>query len=38
MMIEDTKKDFNNTFKVLQENMLKSYKSLKKNRKTQPNW
>ena len=38
MMVEDTKKNFNSSVKVLQENMLKSYKSLKKNRKTQPNW
>ena len=38
MMVEDTKKNFNSSVKVLQENMVKSYKSLKKNRKTQPNW
>jgi hypothetical protein len=40
MMVEDIKKDFNNSLKEIQENTakeLKSYKSLKKNRKTQPN-
>jgi hypothetical protein len=37
MMVEDIKKDFNNLFKEIQENTAKEYKSLKKNRKTQPN-
>ena len=37
MMVEDIKKDFNNSLKEIQENTEKSYKSLKKNRKTQPN-
>jgi hypothetical protein len=37
MMVEDIKKDFNNSFKEIQRTLLKSYKSLKKNRKTQPN-
>jgi hypothetical protein len=49
MMVEDIKKDFNNSLKEIQENtlithlkkyrriLLKSYRSLKKNRKTQPN-
>ena len=36
MMIEDIKKDFNNS-KKYRRTLLKSYKSLKKNRKTQPN-
>ena len=37
MMVEDNKKDFNNSLKEIQENSAKDYKSLKKNRKTQPN-
>ena len=37
MMVEDIKKDFNNSLKEIQENTVKSYKSLKKNMKTQPN-
>ena len=38
MMVEDIKKNFNNSLKEIQENTAKeSYKSLKKNRKTQPN-
>ena len=36
MMVEDIKKDFNNSLKEIQ-NTAKSYKSLKKNTKTQPN-
>ena len=36
MMVEDIKKDFNNSFKKYR-TLLKRYKSLKKNRKTQPN-
>ena len=36
MMVEDIKKDFNNS-KKYRRTLLKSYKSLKKNRKTQPN-
>jgi hypothetical protein len=36
MMVEDIKKDFNNSFKKYRRTLLKSYKSLKKNRKTQP--
>jgi hypothetical protein len=36
MMIEDIKKDFNNS-KKYRRTLLKSCKSLKKNRKTQPN-
>jgi hypothetical protein len=35
MMVEDIKKNFNNSLKEIQENTVKSYKSLKKNRKTQ---
>ena len=34
MMVEDIKKDLNNSLKEIQENTEKSYKSLKKNRKT----
>jgi hypothetical protein len=34
MMVKDIKKNFNNSQKEIQ---LKRYKSLKKNRKTQPN-
>jgi hypothetical protein len=37
MMVEDIKKDFNNSFKEIPEKLLKSYKSLKKNMKTHPN-
>jgi hypothetical protein len=36
IMVEDIKKDFNNS-KKYRRTLLKSYKSLKKNRKTQPN-
>ena len=35
MMVEDIKKDFNNHLKKYRRTLLKSYKSLKKNRKTQ---
>jgi hypothetical protein len=37
MMVEDIKKDFNNSLKEIQEKLLKSFKAKKKNRKTQPN-
>jgi hypothetical protein len=37
MMVEDIKKDFKNSLKEIQGTLLKSYKSLKKNRKTQQN-
>jgi hypothetical protein len=37
MMVEDIKKDFNNSPKKYRRTLLKSYKSLKKNRKTHPN-
>jgi hypothetical protein len=37
MMVEDIKKDFNNSVKRYRRTLLKGYKSLKKNRKTQPN-
>ena len=37
MMVEGIKKDFNNSLKEIQENTVKSYKSLKKKRKTHPN-
>jgi hypothetical protein len=37
MMVEDIKKDFNNSLKEYRRPLLKSYKLLKKNRKTQPN-
>jgi hypothetical protein len=37
MIEEDIKKDFNNSLKEIQENTVKSYKSIKKNRKTHPN-
>jgi hypothetical protein len=37
MMVEDIKKDFNNSLKKYRRTLLKSFKSLKKNRKTQPN-
>jgi hypothetical protein len=36
MMVEDIKKGFNNS-KKYRRTLLKSYKSLKKNRKTKPN-
>jgi hypothetical protein len=36
MMVEDIKKDFNNS-KKYRRTLLKSYKSLKKKRKTHPN-
>ena len=36
MMVEDIKKDFNNS-KKYRKTLLKSYKPLKKSRKTQPN-
>jgi hypothetical protein len=36
MMVEDIKKDFNNSLKYRRK-LLKSCKSLKKNRKTHPN-
>jgi hypothetical protein len=34
MMVEDIKKDFNNSLKKYSRTLLKSYKSLKKKRKT----
>jgi hypothetical protein len=37
MMVEDIRKDFNNSLKKYRRTLLKSYKSLKKNRKTQTN-
>ena len=37
MMVEDIKKDFNKSFKKYRRTLLKSYKSLKKNKKTHPN-
>ena len=37
MMIEDIKKNFNNSLKEMQENIAKEVDSLKKYRKTQPN-
>jgi hypothetical protein len=36
MLVEEIKKDFNNSLKY-RRTLLKRYKSLKKNRKTQPN-
>jgi hypothetical protein len=36
MMVEDIKKNFNNSLKY-RRTLLKSYKSLKKKRKTHPN-
>ena len=36
MVVEDIKKDFNNSLKKYRRILLKSYKSLKKNRKTDP--
>jgi hypothetical protein len=37
MMVEDIKKDYNNSLKEIQENTAKELQSLKKNMKTQPN-
>ena len=37
MMVEDIKKDFNAHLNKYRITLLKSYKSLKKNRKTHPN-
>jgi hypothetical protein len=37
IMVEDIKKNFNSHLKKYRRTLLKSYKSLKKNRKTQPN-
>ena len=37
MMVEDIKKDINNSLKEIQENTAKELQVLKKNRKTQPN-
>ena len=37
MMVENIKQDFNNSHKKYRRTLLKSYKSLKKKRKTQPN-
>ena len=37
MLVEDIKKGFNNS-KKYRRTLLKRYKSLKKNRTTQPNW
>jgi hypothetical protein len=37
MIVEDIKKDFNNSLKEIRRTLLKSYKYLKKNMKTQPN-
>jgi hypothetical protein len=37
MMVEDIKKDFNNSLKEIQENTAKELQTLKKNRKTQSN-
>jgi hypothetical protein len=37
MMVEDIKKDLNNSLKEVQENTAKEIKVLRKNRKTQPN-
>jgi hypothetical protein len=38
VMVEDIKKDFNNSLKEIQENTAKELQVLEKNRKTQPNW
>ena len=38
MMIEDIKRTLITHLKKYRRTLLKSYKSLKKNRKTQPNW
>jgi hypothetical protein len=37
MMVEDIYKDFNNSLEKYRRTLLKSYKSLKKNIKTDPN-
>jgi hypothetical protein len=37
MMVEDIKKDFNNSVKEIQEKTAKELQVLKKNRKTHPN-
>jgi hypothetical protein len=37
MMVEDFKKDFNNSLKEIQENTAKELQVLKQNSKTQPN-
>jgi hypothetical protein len=37
MMVEDIKKDFNNSLKEIQENTAKGVEVLKENRKIQPN-
>jgi hypothetical protein len=37
MMVEDIKKDFHKSLKKNRRTLIKSYMSLKKNRKTQPN-
>ena len=37
MLVEDIKKNFNNSLKEMQENIAKEVDSLKKYRKTQPN-
>ena len=37
MMVEDIKKDFNNSLKEIQENTAKELQVLKKKRKTKPN-
>jgi vacuolar-type H+-ATPase subunit E/Vma4 len=37
IMVEDIKKDFNNSLKEIQENTAKEVEVLKENRKTQPN-
>jgi hypothetical protein len=37
MMVEDIKKDFNNSLKEIQENTAKELQVLKKKRKTHPN-
>jgi hypothetical protein len=37
MMVEDIRKDFNNSLKETQKNTAKEVQLLKKNRKTQPN-
>jgi hypothetical protein len=37
MMVEDIKKEFNNSLKKYKRTLLKRYESLKKNKKTQPN-
>jgi hypothetical protein len=37
VMVEDIKKDFKNSLKKYRRTLLKSYKTLKKKRKTHPN-